>query len=208
PHRLTGLRVAMTEDYLPLAPLKAMFPGAIFATYESREAALSALAFGKADMYLGDAVSSNYLINLSYFNYVRIHQVLDLPTRGFAFAVRHESTQPKAVLDAALPATRGGHASEILKRWSGGGAIASSERVELTAAERRWMERNPSVRFAVSNDTAPLSYFDADGRFSGISADMLKAISARTGLEFKQVRQAHIGQQISALEHGGADVTM
>ncbi|WP_449466925.1 transporter substrate-binding domain-containing protein [Stenotrophomonas humi] len=208
PNRLTGKRVAMTEDYLPLAPLKAMFPGAVFDTYASREAALSALAFSKADVYLGDAVSSNYLINLSYFNYVKIHQVLDIPTGGFAFAVRRESGQLKAVLDAALTATRGGHSSEILKRWSGGGAIASSERVELTAAEQRWIARNPTVRFAVSNDTAPLSYFDAEGRFSGISADLLKMISARTGLEFKQVREAHIGQQISALERGSADVTM
>ncbi len=37
---------------------------------------------------------------------------------------------------------------------------------------------------------------------------MLKAISARTGLEFKQDREAHIGGQVNALERGGADVTM
>ncbi|WP_269791779.1 transporter substrate-binding domain-containing protein [Stenotrophomonas sp. Iso1] len=208
PPRLNGMRLAMAKDYLPLEPLKTMFPGATFDTYESREAALSALAFSKADMYLGDAVSSNYLINLSYFNYVKIHQVLDLPTGGFAFAVRRDSGQLRTVLDAALTAARGGHSNEILKRWSGGGAIASSERVELNAAEQRWLARNPSVRFAVSNDTAPLSYFDSDGRFSGISADLLKAISARTGLEFKQVREPHIGEQIGALERGSADVTI
>ncbi|WP_057635408.1 ATP-binding protein [Stenotrophomonas humi] len=208
PQRLTGLRVAMTEDYLPQAPLNALFPGAVIDTYASREQALSALAFGRADLYLGDAVSSNYLINLNYFNYVRIYQVLDVPTGGFAFAVHADAERLKSILNSALTSVRGYHSGEILKRWSGGGSVASSDRVVLTDQEQRWIDQNPVVRFAVSNDTAPLSYFDADGRFSGISADVLRAVSVRTGLEFKPTKADHVGGQLDALDQHDADLTL
>ena len=208
PASLSGMRIAMTDGYLPRKVVQKMFGGARIELYDSHEKALSAMAFGRADLYLGDAVSSNYLVNLSYFDHVRIYQVLDVSTGGFGFVVQEDAKDLHSILDAALTAARGQNSSGILKRWSGGGAAASPRRIVMTPAEQRWMERNPVVRFAASNDTAPLSYFDADGRFSGISADVLKAISARTGLEFRQARESHIGGQLNALERGRADVTL
>jgi two-component system sensor histidine kinase EvgS len=203
----TGMRIATAEDYLPQAQLAERYPGARFIKFSSREQALSALAFGNADLYLGDAISSNYLVNLSYFNYVRPYATLDLRTGGFSFAVRSDATRLRSLLDAALVLVREHHSAELLKRWSGGGAAVSSEKVELSAAEQRWISRNPVVRFVTSNDAAPFSYFDSSGRFCGISADVLRAISARTGLEFQPVRAARLEDQLKYLESGKADLT-
>ena len=208
PPALAGMRIAVAEDYLPQVQIRDLYPDAVISNYRSREQALAALAFGSADLYLGDTVSSNYLVNLSYFNYVRTIAVPRIDTGGFAFAVREDALTLERVINLALTQLQQTHGSEILKRWSGGGGIVPSARIELTPAEQRWIDENPVVRFVASNDTAPLSYFDTDGRFSGLSADIMRAIAQRTGLEFEPVRVSRLDQQMGALEDKTADVTM
>ncbi|MBU4633459.1 transporter substrate-binding domain-containing protein [Pseudomonas chlororaphis subsp. aurantiaca] len=205
---LDGMRVALAEDYLPLQQLHALFPRADFVPFKSRELALAAVAFGNVDMYLGDAVSSNYLVNLNYFNYVRLHASLDVPTTGFAFAVRVDDRCLLPVLNSALEVVGRHYLSDILKRWSGGGASIITSKVDLSMVEQRWIERHPVVRFVVPSDMAPLSYFDAVGRFSGISADILKEISQRTGLVFEAVRADYGDDYLSLIARGKADLTL
>ncbi|MEG1682013.1 MAG: transporter substrate-binding domain-containing protein, partial [Stenotrophomonas sp.] len=208
PQELTGMRIAVAEDYLPQVQIRDLYPDAVIANYRSREQALAALAFGSADLYLGDTVSSNYLVNLSYFNYVRTVAVPRIDTGGFAFAVREDALTLERVTNLALAKLQQTHGAELLKRWSGGGGMVPEARIELTSAEQRWIAENPVVRFVASNDTAPLSYFDTDGRFSGLSADIMRAIAQRTGLEFEAVRVSRLDQQMKALEEGSADLTM
>lgn len=206
PSRLNGMHIAMADDYLPVGRLKELYPNATFVTYTSREKALAALAFGNADMYLGDMVSSNYHVNLNYFNYVRMHSALDISTSGFAFALSSDAARLDKVLNSVLKLVRDEYSAEILKRWSGGGASIISSKVDLSPAEQRWIMRHPVVRYIVTRDTAPLSYFDTEGRFSGISADLFKAISRRTGLVFKPVLADELSDHVSFLERGEADL--
>ena len=207
PRGLNGMRVALADDYLPLQQLKEFYPYAHFVPFRSREQALAAVAFGNADLYLGDEVSSNYLVNLSYFNYVRLHARLDIPTGGFAFAVRTDDRRLVGVLNSALEVVRKQYLADILKRWSGGGASVIAAKVTLSPVEQRWIARHPVARFVVTNDAAPLSYFDSAGRFSGISADILKAISQRTGLVFETVRAERANEDVDLLESGEADIS-
>ncbi|WP_256679237.1 transporter substrate-binding domain-containing protein [Pseudomonas sp. AOB-7] len=121
PSRLDGMRIAVADDYLPLGQLKTAYPAAEFVAYRSREQALAALAFGNADLYLGDAISSNYFVNLNYFNDVRMLSRLDIPAGGFAFVVHVGADRLGSVLNSALEVVRREYSAEILKRWSGGG---------------------------------------------------------------------------------------
>jgi two-component system sensor histidine kinase EvgS len=68
PADLAGKRIAMVEDYLPLASVQAFYPEAQVLRYPSAMDALGAVAFGVDDGYLGDLISTNYLINTNYRN--------------------------------------------------------------------------------------------------------------------------------------------
>ncbi len=208
PAQLADMRIAMAQDYLPIDLVRQRYPRAKVMTFASAEQAMAELAFGDADIYLGDAVSSNYLVNLSYFSYVSLHARFPDDGVGFSFALRPDAARLQTIIDTALRQVRERHEAELLKRWSGGGASVSVSRVNLSPAEQRWLQNHPTVRFVVSNDTAPLSYFDADGRFSGTTADLLKAVTARTGLIFEPVRVARLEGQIKALQEGDADISM
>jgi two-component system sensor histidine kinase EvgS len=60
PADLAGKRIAMVEDYLPLASVQAFYPEAQVLRYPSAMDALGAVAFGVDDGYLGDLISTNY----------------------------------------------------------------------------------------------------------------------------------------------------
>lgn len=208
PRDLAGLRISIADDYLPLNQLHDKYPAAEFVPYYSDEQALAALAFGKVDLYLGDTLSSSYLINLNYFNYVRLHSFVDIDTGGFSFALRHDNQQLRRLLNVALGEMGDTRIAEITKRWSGGGGALTPERLDLSPAEERWLLRHPVTRFVVNDDQAPFAFFDSHGNFSGIAADLLEVIQRRTGLLIKVQRTDKFADLSSELTKGTSDLSL
>ena len=82
----------------------------------------------------------------------------------------------------------------------------NAQPLELTSAQRQWVAAHKVIRVAPDPDLAPIDGIDADGRQRGLSADYLKLIAARTGLEFKVVRVANRGEALRALAEHRADL--
>ncbi|MGN8121229.1 transporter substrate-binding domain-containing protein [Pseudomonas sp. 22082] len=208
PPNFAGLRIAVADDYLPSNQLHTLYPNAEFVLFPSNEVALAALAFGKVDLYLGDTVSSNYLINLNYFNYVRLHSFVKLQTSGFSFALRKGNDQLKHLLDLTIESLGDTRIEEISKRWSGGGGALVPKRVDLSPSEARWLEQHPIARFVINDDQAPFAFFDAEGNFGGIGADLLELIQQRTGLQIVVDRTDSFSSLSSSLLAGNADLSL
>ncbi|MFJ2485605.1 transporter substrate-binding domain-containing protein [Pseudomonas sp. NPDC087639] len=207
PVDLAGKRVAMVEDYLPLASVQAFYPEASVQRYSSAMDALGAVAFGIDDVYLGDFISANYLINTNYRNDLQLAGPSGLDANPFGFALLRSDVRLKRVIDKALLAIPMERRQRIEQRWSAGVAdMAEQSRVQLSAAELQWLDQHPVVRVGGIGDFAPLTFFDADGRFSGLSAQLLNLISQRSGLNFEIVRGDSLDRQIEQLKAGELDV--
>jgi PAS domain S-box-containing protein len=59
--------------------------------------------------------------------------------------------------------------------------------VSLTDAERKFIADHPKIRLMVDPHYEPADFIDATGSHSGMAADLLKLLTARTGLEFVPV---------------------
>src|SRR5512143_224597 len=86
------------------------------------------------------------------------------------------------------------------------GPHARAQPVELSQAQRQWLAAHKVIRVAPDPDLAPIDGIDAEGRQRGLSADYLKLIAARTGLEFRVVRVANRDDALRALAEHRVDL--
>ncbi|HWH88592.1 MAG TPA: transporter substrate-binding domain-containing protein [Pseudomonas sp.] len=207
PAELTGKRISMVEDYLPLAQVQAFYPDAHVQRYASAMDALGAVAFGADDVYLGDFISANYLINTNYRNDLQLAGPSGLDANPFAFALLRSELRLKSIIDKTLAAVPMARRHLIEQRWSAGLAeMAEQSRVQLSAAEQQWLDQHPLVRVGAVEDFAPLAFFDAEGRFNGLAAQLLSLIAQRSGLNFQIVRGTSLNDQFEQLQAGKLDL--
>lgn len=78
--------------------------------------------------------------------------------------------------------------------------------VELDAHERQWIRDNPRV--TVASVQYPLYLFqDEHGQWSGLNNDVLKRVSAMTGLQFEHQESFSTDHMLDRLQSGVADIS-
>lgn len=195
---LKGQRLAIRRDSTRKSDAEARYPQAIIKTYDSEESAMSAVAFGQADVLLSDAISAQYLISKAYSSYVRVIYTGEPTPSGFSFAVRKEDQRLQYLLTAVLNAIPREQSLSIRRRW-GDKLMFSLEKTELSDAEKLWIRQHPAVRIAVSRYLAPLSYFDANDNYLGITSELLSIIETKTGLKFEIEPFSNISHMYEAI---------
>ncbi|MBH3428420.1 transporter substrate-binding domain-containing protein [Pseudomonas alkylphenolica] len=206
--KLEGKRLAMVDHYLPTSVVTALYPQANLQLYSSNLAGLSAVSLGQADAFLGDAVSSDYLITRVYLGSVQINQFIKNLRGTFGFAVSRNDPTLLRLVDQALDRIGDNDRLNILRRWTSGSTRVLLNRgtLSLTAAERTWIKQHPHVRVAINKYFAPISFYDDNHQFRGITADVLEQISLRTGLKFDIQVVDSIADMIKEIEQGRIDI--
>jgi len=204
---LNGLRLSMIEHYLPLAEVRASYPHASIRTYGSYHNALNAVAFDQADVFLGDTLSTHYLLNQSHLQNLKMANFAKHEAMGFGFAVHQSNPILLTLVNKTLEAVTSTTRASIFQRWSAGSSILLTDRkLQLSPREEAWLAKNPVVRVTVDEHAAPLTFFDKSGNLRGIAADLLELIRLRTGLHFEIKRSSGISDMIEQLEHDHADL--
>ncbi|WP_092179525.1 transporter substrate-binding domain-containing protein [Pseudomonas sp. NFACC32-1] len=204
---LEGLRLSMVYHYLPEQDVERLYPKARITTYPSYQNAINAVAFGQADVFLGDTISTHYMINKGYLNNIRMASFGKHESHGFGFAVRRPDTRLLEIINATLNRIPISEQVAISKRWSAGSDLYLTEhRIQLTDREQRWLASHPVIRVAVNETFAPFTFFDSDGDFRGIGADLLELIRLRTGLRLDIQRHRDDSETIAAIANDRADM--
>jgi two-component system sensor histidine kinase EvgS len=204
---LAGLRLSMVYHYLPLEEVKALYPKAIITSYPSYQNAINAVAFDQADVFLGDTISTHYMINKGYLNNIRMANFGKHEAHGFSFAVHQNNPELLGIINAALMAVPASARENIAKRWSAGSDILLTDhKLALSYSEERWLAQHPVVRVVVNEAFAPLTFFDSAGNFRGVAADLLELIRLRTGLRFDIQRSRSDSEMIKRIKDDQADL--
>ena len=75
----------------------------------------------------------------------------------------------------------------------------------LTPAERQWLDAHPIIRLAPTPDYEPTEFFDEQGVYRGITADIVAKIEERLDIEFEVVRNETWAETIEELRSGEVD---
>lgn len=207
PADLAGQRLAVDANYLPRETLQQAYPQATLHYFPSSEQALAAVAYGQADVFIGDALTTSHLVSQSYFNDVRVVAPAQIVTGGESFGVRADNTRLLRVVNAVLEAIPASERRSLIYRWGLGSSISLDfARPAYSAREQQWMANHPVVKVAVLNLFAPFTLFRTDEQFGGISAAVLQLLQLRTGLDFQIIGVDTVEELIAKLRSGEADM--
>ncbi len=204
--QLTGKRLAVVGDYFSPQELVEHFPDAEVVHFDSLRRALESVALGQVDAYVGDALSAQYLISQGYLVNLKLLNFANFNGIGFSFAARKDGSPLLYSVNEALQSVSAQQQLSIQRRWSVGGVFSiSNHRLNLTPQELRWLERNPRPRLGIDQSLAPLTFFDSQGNFRGIVADLLDLIRTRTGLQFEVLPTSSIPGMFTQVRRGQVD---
>ncbi|MES2871059.1 MAG: transporter substrate-binding domain-containing protein [Pseudomonadota bacterium] len=207
PIDLAGQRVAMLDHYLPPKTVKRFYPKATLQLYPSTLTAIGAVAFGQADVYLGDFISARYLIKKNYLNNVQLAEFSRLEANPFSFALRRDDPRLLRIVNASLSVIPPSERMTILRRWSSEEPQTNNAwHFHFSASEQLWLAEHPRLKVAVNGQFLPFAFFDEQGTFKGLIADVLSNISARTGIEFEAVRGDSVAELTQMVSTGKADL--
>ncbi|TWC06659.1 MULTISPECIES: transporter substrate-binding domain-containing protein [unclassified Pseudomonas] len=201
---LAGKRVAMLYHYLPPEQVQLAYPEAQLQLHESVQSAVSAVSFGKADVFLGDLLTANLfahrISNLQLANFAA------LEPGAFALALRRDDERLHRLVNAAIEEISEEQRQEIIRRWGGGIIAPIGTALQFTKPEQAWMNRHPRIRVLFVESFVPLTFRNDEGQFRGIAADVLERISFRTGLVFDARPVVSIAEATRKIRNGEADM--
>ncbi len=178
--------------------------GAVTRTATFAEA-LSLLQQGEADAVLMQELVAARLIDELDFSGLEVRARVTGFDQDFCFAVPEGEKDRLAMLNEGLSRLIvDGTYTAIRSKWLG---LHSDYRfveqpLYLTDEERRWIAEHSAIPFFSLVDRLPYGGFDAEGRFTGILADYVDLIAAKTGLSFEPVTAPDVRQ---ALRTAGAE---
>ncbi|WP_395606897.1 transporter substrate-binding domain-containing protein [Pseudomonas sp. B22129] len=204
---LAGKRLAMYDHFLPAQMIKGLYPDATLKLYTSELSALGAVAFGQADVFLGDGITTGYVINKYYPGNVQINSFAHISYDDVAFVLLPGNQSLLRIINKTLEAIPSWKYLTILRRWSAGAVnLPWAQTVDFSPRERRWLEAHRKLKIGVLDDYPPLSFFDQAGHYQGVTDEVLKKISTLTGLQFEIVRLQDIDELSRALNNRQVDV--
>ncbi|WP_191832897.1 transporter substrate-binding domain-containing protein [Pseudomonas fluorescens] len=200
-------RLAMVEGYRSYEQLRELFPLARLQLHPSRFSALAAVSLGHADVFLGNALGSRYVLGRSQLAAVEEIGDAALPSQGIGFAMLEDGGPLPRLVDAALASLSERQQARISERWSPmAGTGHKPEPLQFSAVEQRWLRDNPTVTVLVDEQLLPLSFRDGKGQLRGLSLDVLQLIARRTGLQFEVRAGGSVERMIAQLHQGKAQV--
>nr|WP_318384183.1 transporter substrate-binding domain-containing protein [uncultured Enterobacter sp.] len=157
--------------------------------YPSQLQGLLAVSYGKADLYVGNATATNFIIDRMQLLSLEIRNFTSFHSAPYSFIALKSGKKLIDTLNAALLNISTRAAADIQIRWSGFKPHYNIEAtVRLSKQEVKWIEDNPVIYYAAQQNWIPVLFkMTRSGQMGGLAVSYLDLISKRTGIIFRPV---------------------
>ncbi|WP_194790345.1 transporter substrate-binding domain-containing protein [Pseudomonas sp. UFMG81] len=201
--------ISTTQDGFIDDKTLGIFRSATIKSYASPYDAIAAVLNGRAQAYLGDTVSTNYLLSQSFNNQLVTNISVNGLEEFIGFAHTDNSSRLVSILDRQLQSHSRCQIISMINWWVTTLKCSDDELVSaLDHDEKQLLSRKEPFRVAVSEDLAPYALFDNRGQFGGTMSDILELIRLYSGLHFKIVRTRSVHEAMQLLDSGSVDLTI
>ncbi|WP_171057337.1 ATP-binding protein [Pseudomonas fluorescens] len=199
-------RLATVQGYASAAELQALFPDAQVQVYPTVHQALHAVAYKHADWAVCDALTAVYQLGLGELSNLRMRS-LNLPYPGYSFVLRKSDSLLQALFNRVLADITPVAQANIRAYWAGGVYVHAAQESPYNAEQQAWLATQPQIQVVANGAMPPYSFFDDEGHYSGLVADLLSEISLRSGLRFNVLERASTKEVVLALQSGEAQLS-
>lgn len=201
--------VAIEDGFSTMQQLQQQHPDIQLLPVKNTQAALEAVAWGKADAYVGTRAVAQWIIEQQQLT--NLHFAGD---PGFGPAPQHFAVAQKPALTPLLemvtlafdkmPEAR---KNAIQKRWLGTKSAAKTRpALKLSDQEWAWIQAHPTVRVGGETGWAPFGFLSEHGSWQGITRDYLDLAFKRLGLKAEHQVDPSWKQSLEMLRNGDLDL--
>ena len=190
-NQLTGKKVGALRDSFQAEYMGINYPALDLIEFDSYSALLEAAARGLIKAFMDERLPMKDRMRHQYepgqFRMLPKPRISNQMHAG----VLSSNAKLAAVINAGLTEITPREWHDLEKRW----IIDPEDRyyarkqikIDLTPREIAWLAAHKDIRIGVHPDSAPYSFIDETGNYSGVSADFVQIIRERSGLNLEMV---------------------
>jgi polar amino acid transport system substrate-binding protein len=203
---LDGRILALPSGYSIISLIRDKWPNAKIKEVADIPTALQQVSFGAADATILSSGVAGYWLDRKEITNLRVAGTLGEPSR-LRIASRNDWPELSTLLTKALASIDEEQRRAIRRRWVFlDENDADQSRLGLSAQERTWIEQHPIIRIGVNTQAWPISFLDSNGNYRGLSADYIKLLEKRLGINFVVVSTSNWSGLIDQIQSHEIDM--
>ncbi|MFT5699064.1 MAG: PAS domain S-box-containing protein [Desulforhopalus sp.] len=179
---LSDKRVGVMEGTYVHNYMQEDYPDTDIIAYSTYGEFLGALTNGEVDAIVDTLPVLSYWINTLFTTNLKIVALPVELERNTYLGIRSDRPELTGIINKAIDAITIKQHSEIKQKWVGLNTEDKEIKTSITPEEQLWIAKNHTIRVRVT-DSPPYLYSEK-GQAVGITVDLLKVISKRTGIKF------------------------
>ena len=182
---LAGRNMALVMGYSTTSYLLEEFPSIKPHAVKNLTEALRAVSLGKAEATVAGMGMAQHLIAKRALGNLKFAALYTQGLSEQRFGVRKDWPELAAILEKSLATLSEADRLRIFQYWSRPEiarvevVIAPADRLNLTAAEKNWLDGQKTIRIGTMDAWPPLSFVDKEGNAVGIGRDIIDALNKR-----------------------------
>ncbi|WP_282875969.1 transporter substrate-binding domain-containing protein [Pseudomonas peli] len=204
---LSQVKLAVVGGFAALDELRTRFPNAQINTYTSVREALHAVEYRHDRWLVGDALTAAYHMSFGELPSLRMRTINDWKIPGYSFVMRADDASIVGLINKVLERVPQVTQANIIGYWGGEPRFDSTESPIYTPEALEWLATRPEIRVLVTGEAPPYSFYDNEGNFRGLNADILEEISRRSGLRFKMIEVSSYSNVLEILRNQEAEMS-
>ncbi len=203
-NELKSKTVVVENQYYTHKLLAEKYPDIKLLLFNNTSDALKALSHGKADAYIGNQGSANWIAEQNALTNLKVDHDSGLDNAELRMAVRKDWPLFQSIMNKAIASITNMEMAGIRKKWLGTDSV--SKKINLSKKEQQWLDEHKTIRFTGDPNWLPYEAFDKQGNYIGIVADHLNIIEQKLGIKLKIIPSKSWSESINQLKQGKIEV--
>jgi PAS domain S-box-containing protein len=204
---VAGRTVSVTKGMAVVEMLKKAVGSGRVIEVEGETEGLKKLAAGKVDAHVGFLLPYGNAQRKEKVPGLRIAVQRNVEGGTLRIGVPRDRPALFSILRKGLNAITRQELMEVRNRWLYPDDSVAGRKVNLTAAEKSWIDAHPVIRVQNETDYPPFNFTDL-GRPKGYSIDYLKLLAERIGVQVEFVTGPSWNEFLGRMKSGDLDVML